>query len=303
MRLFSGLCLIALVTACASNATPIAPAPLNPTLVENAGGGKLFVSNFYLSEILIYPANEKDPAPTGSISAGVSYPYNLAVDRHGTLYVQNNNNTITEYAKNGSGPTKTLTEPKAGYGTGINVAVGKDGTVYAVDHLAGQIYEFENGNTTATKTIGLQEAFGLALDRHNDLYVEYASNSSGGPGHVMEYKPGSTSGHDLGITIKYEGGLGVDSHDDLLVGDQGNQVIDIFKHGKNTPFRTISVSPYYPYQFNFDRSEKYLYMVSGTPAAVYVYDYSTGALDWTDNQGLRSSGYAEGVALAPAAPQ
>ncbi|HLY03204.1 MAG TPA: hypothetical protein VKR56_12005 [Candidatus Cybelea sp.] len=41
--------------------------------------------------------------------------------------------------------------------------------------------------------------------------------------------------------------------------------------------------------------------MSGTPAAVYVYDYKAGKLAWTDSQGLKSSGYAEGVALRPAA--
>lgn len=269
-----------------------------------ARGGELFVSDFYASEILIYPAHVTDPSPSASITASISYPYNLAVDGAGTLYVQNNNNTVTEYKKGKLKPFKTLNEPSTGIGTGICVTVGTDGTVYAVDHYRGQVYEFKNGSTSPSTTLNVSEAFGVALDRENDLYVGWSHPSSQAAGHVMEFPAGSTNGHDLGITVEYSGGLGVDSHDHLLVGDQGNRVIDIFKRGKTTPFRTINTYPSYPYQFAFDRGERHLYLVSGTPAEVYVYDYSSGNLAWTVMQGLPgSSGYAEGVALSPAASQ
>jgi hypothetical protein len=277
-------------------------APLLPMLTKDAGnGGDLFVSNFYASEVLIYPAGVKNPSPSGSISSGVSYPYNLAVDKAGTLYVQNNNNMVTEYPKGATTPSRTLVEGKYGYGTGITVTVGRDLTVYTADHLAGKVFEFKSGDTTPTTTLSVSEALGLALDSKNNLYADWAAPSSGASGHVMKFKPGATSGKDLGITVKLEGGLAVDAHDDLLVGDQGNQVIDIFKRGAKTPFRTINTAPEYPYEFALDKANQYLYLVSGTPAAVYVYDYATGALAWTDAKGLKSSGYAEGVALRPVA--
>jgi hypothetical protein len=277
-------------------------APLLPILGGDAGtGGNLFVSDFYSSEILIYPAGQQNPSPSGSISNGVSYPYNLAVDKAGTLYVQNNDNTVTEYPKGATAPSTTLHEPPYGYGTGITVTVGRDLTVYTADHLAGKVFEFKSGYTSPTTTLSVEEAFGLALDSKNNLYVGWAPASSGGPGHVMKFKPGATTGKDLGISVKYEGGLAVDDNDDLLVGDQGNEVIDIFKRGAKTPFRTIDTAPVYPYQFALDKANQYLYLVSGTPAAVYVYDYATGALAWTDSQGMKSSGYAEGVALRPVA--
>jgi hypothetical protein len=295
--------LLIAVAGCASSGGTSSVAPMLPFSDEAPNGGSLFVSNFYASQILIYPAHVQNPAPTGSITNGISNSYNLAVDQSGTLYVQNNNNTITEYPEGKTDPSKTLNEPVIGYGTGICVTVGSDGTVYSADHLVGQVYEFKNGSTSPSTTLYVSEAFGLALDSKNNLYVGWSNSSSGATGHVMKFKAGGTTGHDLGITVKLSGGLAVDSHDNLLVGDQGNQVIDIFKPGKTTPFRTISTSPYYPYQFAFDRKEHYLYLVSGTPAAVYVYDYATGAPAWTDSQGLKGSGYAEGVAVFPAARQ
>lgn len=303
--LFAGV-LLAATAACSSSAGPAAgpPQPFRVTRAAGSSSSNLFVSDFYQSEILIYPAAIPSPAPSGSITDGISNAYNLAVDQNGTLYVQNNNNTVTEYPAGETSPSKTLTEPRVGYGTGICVTVGSDGTVYTADHLAGQVYEFENGATTPSATLNVSEAFGLALDRHNDLFVGWAQHSSAAAGHVMEFKPGSTSGHDLGITVKYSGGLAVDKHDHLLVGDQGNSVIDIFKKGAKVPFRKIGVSPAEPYQFTLDRKDEYLYLVSGSPALVYVYDYATGDLAWTVTQGLPGSeGYAEGVAVSPAQPQ
>lgn len=277
--------------------------PLFRATSDARSNDRLFVSDLYASQILIYPAHVQNPAPIGRISQGVSYPYNLAVDQTGTLYVQNNDNLITEYPRGSTKPRKTLMEPPGRSGIGVCVTVGGDGTVYAADFFLGQVYEFAGGSRTPTKTLTVTGAFGLALDRENDLFVGWSSGSRG-PGHVMEFKPGSSSGHDLGITVRISGGLAVDSSDDLLVGDQGAQVVDIFRPGATKPFRTINTAPNYPYQFAFDRREAHVYLVSGNPAAVYVYDYATGKLAWTVTRGLPGgSGYAEGVAVRPAAAQ
>jgi hypothetical protein len=303
VRVVAGVLLFS-IAGCAS--IPMASPGVSSFSVRGhaAKNGELYVSDFYQSEILIYPSGVENPAPSGEITAGISNAYNLAVDKNGTLYVQNNNNTVTEYPQGKTTPSRTLYEPKVGYGTGICVAVGRDGMVYTADHLAGQVYEFKKDKTDPSTTLNVSEAFGLALDRQNDLYVGWSNSSSGASGHVKEFKPGSKTGTDLGITVKYSGGLAIDRQNDLLVGDQGNNVIDVFKQGATTPFRTIDVSPYYPYQFALDHNDKYLYLVSGNPAAVYVYDYATGDLAWTDTQGLPGSeGYAEGVAVFPAQRQ
>jgi hypothetical protein len=51
--------------------------------------------------------------------------------------------------------------------------------------------------------------------------------------------PGQKTGKDFGIQVTLGGGLNVDQHDNLLVGDQGSQVIDIFRQGTTSPFRQI----------------------------------------------------------------
>jgi|SRR5579863_9123885 len=106
---------------------------------------------------------------------------------------------------------------------------------------------------------------------------------------------------DDAATSKEGGALDVDASDDLTIGHQGAQSIGIFKPGSRKPFRTIDGAPNYPYQFALDRTQRHLYLVSGTPAVIYAYDYASGNLDWTISKGLQSNGYAEGVAVRPAA--
>jgi len=295
-----------LTHGCAAGGVAADPsAPALPLARDAAIDGTLFVSDFYSADVLLYREQLQNPAPFGKISEGLSNSYNLFVDQRGTLYVQGNNNTITEFPKGRKKPHKVLNEPPAGpggYGTGVSLAVGSDGTVYAVDPYGSQLYEFANGSTSPTTTIGISHPYGLALDSKNDLYVGYTYSSSGFNARVMEYAPGQTTGKDLGIEVKLGGGLNVDVHDNLLVGDQGTQLIDVFRPGSKRPFRQIDTAPNYPYQFAFSRSEHRLYLVSGTPAAVYVYDYKTGKLLRSDTQGLSPSGYALGVAVEPAAP-
>lgn len=304
VALFAGS--LVTVAACSSSAGSGSVAssgsilPMTSSRQPDAAHGDLFAADSGASEVFIFPALAKNPQPSGKINNGVSYPYNLAVDGTGTLYVQNNNNTITEYPVGKTHPSKTLNEPVVGYGTGVTVTVGRDGTVYSADHLAGQVYEFKSGGSKPETTLQVSEAFGLALDSRNNLYVGWSNSESGYGARVMKFKPGSTSGKDLGISVKLQGGIAIDSHDNLLVGDQANHVIDIFKKGQKTPFRTIDTSPYNPYQFALDRRERHLYLVGGAPI-VLVYDYGTGELAWTDSQGFNGSGGATGVALRPSA--
>ena len=287
-----------------SSGSAVEPATVSSQF-EAVTEATLFVSNFYPADVVIYPANVQNPSPRGTISQGLSNSYNLAVDQAGTLYVQGNNNTITEFPMGSRKPSKVLKEPPAGpsgLGTGVCVAVGADGTVYAADPYGSQLYEFANGSTSPTTTISIPHPYGLALDSKNNLYVGYTTSPSGFNARVMEFAPGKTVGKDLGIQLSLGGGLNVDERDNLLVGDQGSQTIDIFKPGQTKPSRTIDTAPNYPYQFAFSHDERRLYLVSGSPAAAYVYDYRSGKLLWTVSKGLSQSGYALGVAVRPAAP-
>ncbi|HXW77634.1 MAG TPA: hypothetical protein VEJ20_09500, partial [Candidatus Eremiobacteraceae bacterium] len=140
-------------------------------------GDKVFVSNFYRSEIDVYPAHRQNAAPVAVIHDGVSAPYNLAIDASGRLFVPNNNDTISIYLPGQTTPSKTLIEPVAGpggLGVGVNVAVGAGDTVISVDHYASQVYEYLDGATNPTYEYEVDQAFGLAVDSRNDFYVGYS---------------------------------------------------------------------------------------------------------------------------------
>jgi DNA-binding beta-propeller fold protein YncE len=261
-----------------------------------AHAGRLFVADYQTSQVFIYPAGVPKPAPVGSISKGVSHPLGLAVDRQGTLYVQNGNDTITEYPDGGKQVSKTLTEVGGSDGS---VAVGSDGTVYAAG--VARVLEFVDGSTKPKQTLRVSEVVGLALDGKNDLYIENRPCAIGcEPGNVFEFEPGSRRRKNLGLAASVIAGLAVDEHGDLLVGgfQATSTGVLIFKPGSKTPFRTIDTERHMPYQFALGRDEKHLYLSHGFDAQVNVYDYATGALAWTVTQGLTS---ASGVALSPQA--
>jgi hypothetical protein len=273
------------------------------TAVSAPAGGTLFVANTDTARVELYPAEQPKAAPTGSITQGVLSPYNLAVDASGTLYVQNGNNTITEYPRGTTSPSKTLqvTSPS---GTGVFVAVGPDGTVYSANRGVDEIYEFADGSTQITGILGLpspDKPSSVAVSSANNVYIGYSKSTVPGAAGVWVFPGGQSPGHDLGITLTYGGGLGLDPDGNLLAGDAGTQMIAIYKPGASKPFRKISTAPYAPYQFAFDAGGKHLYVVGGKPSAVLVYDYATGAPAWTVQQGLSGVGFSLGVAFDPAA--
>jgi hypothetical protein len=82
-----------------------------------------------------------------------------------------------------------------------------------------------------------------------------------------------------------------------LAGDAAAQTIGVYKPGATKPFRTIETAPCAPYQFNFDRAGKNLYVACGTPAGIEIFDYATGSPNGTVSQGLSGFGYTLGVTL------
>lgn len=294
-----------LLVACGGSQTPIGmpgAVPQNRATATQVGDGpvldaagsratsELLVADYPSSTVLIYPAGVRHPAPIGKISDGVLNPYNIAVDQHGTLYVQNGNNTITEYRKDQKTVSKTLTEAGAKL-TCTSLTVGSDGTVYSADY--GEVFEFAGGSTTPTMTLSVPYAVGLALDSKNNLFVSWNHGVMYDNG-VFKFKPGSDVKKSR-LSGIYAGSLAVDSHDNLLVaaGD-----IFIFKPGSKTSFRQIRTGHFPTSQFALDSGGKRLYTVlNGTPP-VYGYDYATGKLEWTVKKGLFP--IVTGVALQPA---
>ena len=258
------------------------------------GAGVLYASNFYPSYVEVFGAGQPGTPLIGTIANGVSSSYNLTVDKAGTLYVQNNNGTIAEYAPGAQTPSKVLYET-VNRGAAVGVAIGPDGTVYSSDPLDGEIFIFANGSTSPTSTLLISSPLGLAVSAKNVLYVDYTSSG----GRIEAYPDGKAPGKDLGISLSSIGGLAIDPSGNLLAGDQNAQKIDVFTIGSSKPLRTISTAPAYPYQFTIDRKSNDLYVASGQPAGVFVFDYTTGKPLGTVTEGFSSQDYTTGVAFGP----
>jgi len=278
---------------------------MNSASNDLADESRLFVADNAASQIVIYAADAQNPHPIGRISSGVHSPYNLAVDQYGTLYVQNGNNTITEYNKGQKIVSKTLSEP--GRYTATALTVGNDGTVYAGSSGLGKVFEFAAGSTKPTETLDCCRSYfmSLALDSKNDLFVSWNDDLQCCDG-VERFKPGRKVGKSI-LGDVGAGAIAFDLHDNLLVGEGNN--IAIYKPDGKTPFRKIHIGGWGDDgQLAFDSDETYLYLPScRVPGCgrgeVNVYDYKTGKLAWTLWKGLRGGAYGNGVALWPAAPQ
>jgi hypothetical protein len=265
---------------------------------DAAHPGRLFVADDTASKVLIYRAGVQNPAPIGTISDGVSSPQSLAVDQHGTLYVQNRKpDTITEYPEGQKTVSKTLTERALASA----VTVGSDGTVYALRGCKHypcykKIYEFKNGSTKPKLTFSVPPGSnGLTVDSHDNLLVAWSACGFPTCNYgVSEFKLGSKTPFQIVAVAVCTCSLAVDAQDNWLIGNGTS--IAIYKPGGHKPFRTIQTKNVSGSEFAVDSDDKYLYVVGGAPD-VYVYDYATGKLAWTITKGLSS---ASGVTVRPA---
>jgi len=250
----------------------------------------VYISDFLKDAIDIFKSTGGEPI--GRITTGLVEPAGLWVDSKGTLYATNlGNGTVTEYAKGATSPFRTLSGTPLPEG----VAASSTGDVYVSDFEDGVVNVYKHGSTTPSSSAALSAAEGIGINKAGDVLVGYNSGS----GRVEEYKPGLVSGEDLGISIGMSGDVKIDKGNDLILSDQSNQVINIYKAGTTNPKRTISVSGHDPFKFCLDGSEKNIYVNDSSTATVLVYSYPAGKPKSVTFSGLTT---ALGVAVSPAAP-
>jgi DNA-binding beta-propeller fold protein YncE len=337
LRKYGTLIVLALLTACSGNGTTALAPSMGPagdagpladrdaatqvltlgtvgTTEARANGGWIvperkrqkdvvYVSDFYVNAVEIYPARGKNPVPIGAITSGISVPDGLAVDAKGNLYVANaGSTTVTVYKPGKITPFQT-------YSPGpnpVSVLVGGDETVYIGQGLEGClcISEYAPGSMTPKLTIplsGIGDPSAMTLDGSNNLYVSLTNAT------VYEFAPGKTTGVSLGLSgLHNPRGLVFDPKGDLLVADDPlsftNGYIDIYPPGQTQYSQQITVGPQ-AFQITFGRGDARLYVAN----VGYSYNGYVGILSArqgykqvsTITQDLREP---IGVALSPGAP-
>lgn len=170
----------------------------------------------------------------GTITAGIDGPYGLWFDRQSkSLYVANQvNNTVTVYSHGSIKPTRTYSQ---GLNRPLYPIVDGHGVLYVSNANNGTVVEYLPGSKNVYQVLQTPggEADGLALDKHENLYVAY--RGGGGSGSIEEFAPGSTQGQVIGMTLDEPQGVIVDSSGNVVATETGpTNRIDVFPPGSTT---------------------------------------------------------------------
>lgn len=211
----------------------------------------IYVSEEYASAVVIYPEKGSLESPIGTITAGVSGPWGLYVDKYRTLYVTNQgNNTVTAYPAGATTPgliySKELNRP-------LYTIVDRYGNVFVGNANDGTVVEYVGGFRTQYKVIQTagNEVDGMDFDQQGNLYVAYRSESGDS---IEEFAPDASNGTILGMPLDQPQGLIVDSSGNILVVESGSGRIDVFPPGQQTPSLEVPI-PETPNQIAIRQSE------------------------------------------------
>ena len=213
----------------------------------------VYVSDQLEKAIVAFPASEraKNPTPLETLGLGV-IPEGIWVDRNGILYVglfDSNGSqfgSVEEFKPGATEPFLTITN---GIGEPSNIVVDRKGTVYVdqVSDLSAEILEYPAGKTSPSQTLSITEkgepvAGEMTLDTHGNLYVHtfFVDNP---PSHVYEFKKGSATPKDLGLSgLGNTADLSSDKAGNLYVSD-ANFGISVYAPGQTTASREITPPP------------------------------------------------------------
>ncbi len=172
------------------NGTPTTPTislgGATPLAVAVGGNGNIYIAADNGTVTTYLP----DGAPTTPTISGFQYPYGVAVDADGKIYVADNRaGTLTTYDSNGSPTTPTIT----GLGGPIGVAVDASGKIY-VAQSAGKVTTYAADGSPTTPTITPPSPpWKVAVSSVGKIYV-----SDYGGGQLFTYR---SNGRQINPTI------------------------------------------------------------------------------------------------------
>lgn len=230
------LCSLAPRTARHSHAATAASYPANQSL--------LFEADVYNVEVNIYRTEKLkgNAAPVATFATETGYPFALAMDGHGTLYVADacNGSDVEEFAK---GQTANPTVITNGISDPSGLAIDASNTLY-VSNSPAAITEYAYGASSPEETItgdGLVDPDGLAVDKSGNLYI-----ADPGAVQVFELPKGSGSVKALNLQDLEEPlDVAVDQKSGYLwVTDGALAQVNVYKLGSTSPSEEITSFSY-----------------------------------------------------------
>ena len=207
--------------------------------------GLLYVSDYDLNVIDIFPLTGRNRHQIGSIFNGIDNPRGLSLDANKSLYVANNpfgeygSNYVTVYPYGYTTPSMTYSP----FYRAFYALADSTGHVFVSgqnDHGIGHVIEFKAGRNRPIAHAQLgSETDGMAEDGQGNLWVAYRGKHSGS---IAEFGPGLTHKRHTGIRIDQPQGLLVDSAGNIIVVESVAHRIDVFPPGATTPSVTVTIS-------------------------------------------------------------
>jgi DNA-binding beta-propeller fold protein YncE len=216
----------------------------------------------------------------GGISDGLEGADGDFLDLQGNLYVANwSGVTITEYAPGGASPsftyTASMTDP-------IDVTVDTHQNVYEADYSGEAVNEYaQQSNAVTASCAPGGEVEGVAVDKHNDVFVSYNIYTTKVTGaQIAEYKGGLAGCSEtvFSLDLAFAGGMALDKKGNLVVCDQGNSVVDVIPPPYTSVSRTIGSELADPFHVTLSKNNKLAFVTDLSNDDVEVIDYRTGSV-------------------------
>ena len=218
---------------------------------------------------------------TISIGSGFNYPYGVAVDANGNVFVADlSNHAVKKIAPDGV----TVTTISSAFSSPIALALDASGNIYVVDEGVNSIIKMlPNGSNMVTLGSGFFSPGGIALDATGNIYVANNGNNN-----VKKMANNGTNIVTLASGLNNPLGIAVDTAGNVYVGDAYN-LLKMKSDGSN---QTILAT-------GFGRIQGLALDVAGN---IYAADYTKGAVNKITPDGVTittiGSGYNSPTSVA-----
>ena len=267
-------------TACAGRTTPLAAPDLAlPRALANAKIHEpaLISINTLTSELIYWPTAHGPSQHPITLSAplGTYNGYSMAGNGSTIVIANYNPPEILTYDVV-TKATATLSDP---YGSPYDVAVGTDGSIYAMNAASVTVFPPDPSNPQELTCSYVTQAQSIAVDNEGDVFLD--GYGKGNPSGIVEFPAGTSACKRLNLRPwrGYIGGIGIDPKTDDLIavnnpgtcagGLEGRMLIYPKPYTKKNARRHNLHAQYCAGGFRLDATSKHIYVSDATVSAGY----------------------------------